>query len=274
MRFLRIDNLSYLIEVSPTQVHELKIITLQEKLANKSYKRTPNPYLIFRSDVQRSLKCTVGKASSVSRECWKTADAVLKKHYTDIYEGLADEKPNNYEFKIYNPQSPKKSSKKLKELKSPTPKHLNKRKDTVDPCSSTPSDALADSQLGLHSSSVDTNGEGTTNIRPPSTQCLNTTDSSPAPLDTLSDHQFGCNYNSGNFFDEGIRAPTILLAQHLNNQDSNFCPPTPSDEVRTLPDFLFESAKLTDEENLYLPQMIALAPIPIDENIGSHSTVG
>ncbi|CAG8590682.1 9608_t:CDS:2 [Paraglomus occultum] len=172
----------------------------------------------------------------------------------------------------------KKSSKKLKGLKSPTPKHV---KDTVDPCSSsTPTDALADSQLGLHSSSVDTNSE-----------------------DTLPNNQFECNYNSGNFFDEGIRTSTILLAQHLNNQDySNFCPPTPPDAVRTLPDFLFESAKLTDEvdnpnniqtqqlcnhfeiyngqplvfclqENLYSPQMIALAPIPIDENIDSHSTV-
>ncbi|CAG8649666.1 8270_t:CDS:1, partial [Paraglomus brasilianum] len=104
------------------------------------------------SDFQRLLKSSAGKAAALACVFWEMADAVLKEHYTDIYKKLADEKPPKWEFKLF---IPRKRQKKLKGFSSPasakilpSAQHLGK-KDTTDPCPSTPSVALPDNQPEL-----------------------------------------------------------------------------------------------------------------------------
>ena len=121
-----------------------------------NYKRAPNAFVLFRSDFQRLLKCSVGKAAALACVFWEMADAVLREHYTDIYKKLADETPPKWEFKLFIP--PRERQKKLKGSSSPASakilpsvQHLSK-KDTTDPCPSTP----------LNSNSICC--EGTSNI--------------------------------------------------------------------------------------------------------------
>src|SRR5690349_13224197 len=114
----------------------------------KNYKRTPNPFVMFRSDVQRTVKCTVGDASTMASIGWENADTVLKDYYKRIHETLAAEKPRIYEFKVCNPQ--RNCRRKLKRLSSatikrPLEKRLNKKKPN-NSCSPSPSDVLFDSQ--------------------------------------------------------------------------------------------------------------------------------
>ncbi|CAG8577772.1 7383_t:CDS:2 [Paraglomus brasilianum] len=242
MKFERNNNtsdFSYLIELEPKKEYELKPTTLQELRTRTSYKRAPNAFVLFRSDFQRLLKCSVGKASSLACIFWEMADAVLREHYTDIYKKLSDETPPKWEFKLFIP--PRERRKKLKGSSSPASakilpsvQHLSK-KDTTDPCPSTPSVALPDNQLELD---LNSNSEGPSNFHTeilPSAQHLNneyTIDPCPStPSVALPDKQFELDLNSNNIYcnihtEIHPSAPKYTI---------DLCPSTPPDADRRLP---------------------------------------